>query len=271
MTKSTLLGVGLLLLGNVSGTPAATAQTATPAEAAQSIIATVESRAFSDDRGSLRSLTVEHKFDNGDTTILLAPTAGERRVAGAKDASLGIGGTIYRDWSQTVSTRTNLFVAEKAPVFAHVDVAQDVTIRLPGQTTVTTGVRWAEYFGDREATFYSLGARRYFSGGSIGYRLTRTQAEGQDGFFAHLVNLSLNDSQGKGRTQLWLSSGEASTSNSQFDERLAGSNRTLMLQRTQPLWSDVALVVSAGVSSYDYPGIRYTATTIGLGLSVALD
>ena len=271
MAKGTLIGAGLLLLGNASMATAAMAQTTTTpvAEASRTRSAVAESRAFSRDRGTLRSFSVEEGFVNGDTTFLLAPTFGERRMPGVDDDALGLRGTLYENWSPTVSTRTSLFLAEDTPVFAHIDVAQDLTVRVADRTTLTAGIRWADYFGGREATFLSLGARRYFSGGSIAYRLTGAQVDGQDHFLAHLVNLRLNDPRGDGNTQLWLSSGDASLS--QFDDTLTGGNQAFMLQRTQPLSRDIALVAAAGLSSYDSSGGRYTATSFKLGLSAKLD
>ena len=271
MAKSTLVGAGLLLVVNLSMANAAMAQPTPAPEPKQSVLVSAETREFSDDRGSLRSFTIEYKRAHGGTTVLLAPTIGERRTAGADDTALGIRGTLYHDWSPAISTRTSLFVAEDTPVFAHIDAAQDVTFRVADGVTLTPGVRWAEYSGDREAAFYSLGARRYFSRGSIAYRLTRTQAEDQDGFFAHLLSASLNDGQGKGKTQLWLSSGDAALTSPQTDEGFDGSNRAFVLQRTQPLWGDVALIASAGLASYEFAGGRYTAATFGIGVSAALD
>ena len=271
MAKCTLIGAGLLLLGNASMASAAMAQTTTTpmAEASRTRSAVAESRAFSDDRGTLRSFSVEEGFVKGDTTFLVAPTFGERRMSSERDDALGLRGTLYENWSPTVSTSTSLFLAEDTPVFAHIDVAQDLTVRVADRTTLTAGIRWADYFGGRDATFLSLGARRYFSGGSIAYRLTGAQVENQDTFLAHLVNLRLNDRGGDGNTQLWLSAGDASLS--QFDDSLSGSNYAFTLQRTQPLSRDVALVAAAGLSSYDSPDGRYTATNVRLGLSAKLD
>jgi YaiO family outer membrane protein len=161
-----------------------------------------------------------------------------------------------------------VFLAEKTPVFAHLDVAQDITVRVADRTTATAGIRWAEYFDEREAAFVSLGIRRYFDGGSIAYRLTGTEVEG-DEFLAHLINVRLDDSEGEGNTQLWLSLGDSSPS--QFEDSFSGSDYAIVLQRTQPLWVDVALVAAAGFSSYDSVGGRYTATTFRVGLSTKLD
>ena len=182
-----------------------------------------------------------------------------------------MGGAVYHDWSDRVSTRTQAFVAEEEPVFAHLDFAQDVTVKVIESTTVTAGARWAEYFAGREVTFFSLGARRYFKGGSVAYRLTRVNPDNRGAYFGHLASLSVNDGHGKGKTQLWLSTGAASATRLQLEGDLAGKDRALILQRTQPLSDKLSLIALAGVSSYANPGNRVSSTTFGLGLSVAID
>ena len=271
MKKPTLFGASLLLLGHGLTVPMAIAQTAGTAGPEQAILVTAESQDFSKNRGSLRSVRLEYKFDDGDTTVLAGPSVGERTAVGRSDTSFGFEGAIYQDWSKKISTRTHLFVAENNPVFAHINVAQDITVRVARQATITTGVRWAEYFGGRDVTFLSLGGRRYFKNGSIAYRLTWTKAEGRNAFVAHLANLTLNDSHGAGKTQIWLSTGAASLARSQFDDNFARSDRAFMIQRTQPLSHNFALVPSFGLSSLGYAGGHYTSTNLGLGLLIALN
>ena len=241
------------------------------AQSAQSVTASVESQDFSDGRGSLRTGTLEYKIDLGDTTVVASPTIGTRRVAGTSATATAVGGAVYHDWSDRVSTRTQAFVAEEEPVFAHLDFAQDVTVKVIESTTVTAGARWAEYFAGREVTFFSLGARRYFKGGSVAYRLTRVNPDNRGAYFGHLASLSVNDGHGKGKTQLWLSTGAASATRLQLEGDLAGKDRALILQRTQPLSDKLSLIALAGVSSYANPGNRVSSTTFGLGLSVAID
>ena len=250
-------------------TPCASAKEAMAAEATNAVSAVAEVHAFSEGRGTLSWLTVEEKYVSGGTTILLAPSIGERSASGVTDEAVGIRGTLYEDWSPSISTRTTVFLAEDTPVFEHIDVAQDVTFRVADRTAVTAGIRWTEYFEDHESASVSLGVRHYFDGGSIAYRLTDTQIDGGDNFFGHLINLRLNDSEGDGSTQLWLSVGD--TAPSQPGDSFSGSNRGFVLQRTQPLWGDVALVAAAGLSSYASPSGRYSAATFRLGLSTKLD
>ena len=255
----------LLLPFSLAIAPHAVAQTT------QSVTVSAETQDFSDGRGSLRTGTLDYKIDLGDTTVVASPTVGTRRVGGAKATATALGAAVYHNWSERVSTRTQAFVAEQEPVFAHLDFAQDVTVKVAKNTAITAGARWAEYFAGREVTFVSLGARQYFKGGSIAYRLTRVNPDNRSGYFGHLVNLSVNDARGKGKTQLWLSTGAASATRLQLESNLAGKDRALMVQRTQPLNDRLALIASAGVSSYGNPSNRVTSTTFGLGLSVGID
>ena len=271
MKKRTLFVASLLLLGHGFTIPMAVAQTAGTDEPKQAILLSAESQDFSKNRGSLRSVRLEYKFEDGDTTVLAGPSVGERTAIGQSDTSLGFEGTVYQDWSKNVSTRTHLFVAENNPVYAHINVAQDITVRVAHRTTMTAGVRWAEYFGGRDVTFLSVGGRRYFKRGSIAYRFTWTKAEGREAFIAHLANLTLNDSHGKGKTQLWLSTGTASLARSQFDDNFARNDRAFLIQRTQPVSLNFSVVPSFGLSSYGYAGGHYTSTNLGLGLLIALN
>ena len=193
---------------------------------------------------------------------------GARSALGISATAVGGGVTVYQDWSSTFSTRTAAFVAENEPVFAELGFAQDVTIAVADKTTVTLGGRWARYFGNQDVTFLSAGARRYFRGGSVSYRLTHVNPEGRDAFLAHLVNITIDDASGEGKTQLWLSTGEASLDRSQIDGDFDGQNRAAMLQRTQPLTSNLALVASAGLSSFDRPQGDFTSLNLGLGVLV---
>ena len=261
----------MLALGSLASAPSAMAQSAEPDHAKHSVTAIAETQELSQDRGSMRSARIEYKFDDGDTTVLVAPTIGVRSAPQRKDTSLGIDATIYQEWSDVVSSRTHVFVSENKPVFAHLDLAQDLTARIASHTTLTAGFRWAEYHGGNEVTFVSLGIRQYFKGGSVAYRVTRVNPDRQDAFYAHLINLTINDAHGRGKTQLWASTGAASLARAQFDENFAANDHAVMVQRTQPLSKDLALIALAGVSSYATPTGRYTGVNLGIGLTADLN
>lgn len=262
-TGSTAIGFTLAFF--LATTPAALAQTA------ESILVSAETQDFSDQGGSLGSVSLDYKLNFDDTTVVFSPTVGQHRLNGASQTATGLGATVYQDWNDRVSTRTQGFVSEDKPVFARYDFSQDLTVKVAPSTTLTGGFRWAEYFGGREVTFVSLGARRYFKGGSIAYRLTRVNPDDHAAFFGHMANLTLNDRQGKGKTQLWLGAGDSSLGRSQLDENISGKDWAVFAQRTQPLSDRLALVMSAGISSYARPANCVRASTFGLGLLMTIN
>jgi hypothetical protein len=216
------------------------------ADTSQTVTPSVETQEFSDGYGSLRTAQIEYKLVTEDTTVVFTPTVGERRAAGFSETAIGGGATIYHDWSDTISTRTSAFFAEDAPVFAQHDFAQDVT-------------------------FLSAGARQYFRFGSVSYRLSWINPEGRDSFLAHLVNVQVKDGSGKGRTSLWLSAGEASISPTQVPNTFSGDDYSAVLQRVQPITGTISVVPTIGYSSYDRPGSRVDAISVGLGIALTID
>jgi YaiO family outer membrane protein len=241
------------------------------AQATHTVTASAETQEFSDDFGSLRTVQLEYRFENEDTTVVLTPSYGERRAPGVKQGALGGGVTVYQDWSPSVSTRTSAFVAEDAPVFAQYDLAQDVTVKVADSTAVTLGGRYARYFGDIDVTTLSAGVRQYFGFGSIAYRASWVNPEGRDDYLSHLVNLTVNDGSGEGKTRLWLSAGEASISSAQVPDNFSGDDYAAMLQRVQPITARLAVVPTIGYSSYDRSAGRIHAISFGLGLAMTLD
>ena len=209
---------------------------ATPAAAATprlTLNLSGETRDFGEDRGSLDTITLEYKIEDGDTTVLLTPTIGNRRGDGASVTAGGFDGAIYQRWNDVISTRSELFVAENEPVFAHLDFAQDVTVKVARNTTVTVGARWAKYSGGRDVAFQSLGVRQYFKGGSASYRLMRINPDNRKAFYGHLLNFSIYDVEGAGKTQLWLSAGAASFDRVQPEDNVSGDDYSVVFQRFQ--------------------------------------
>jgi YaiO family outer membrane protein len=241
------------------------------AQEADTATVTVSTQEFSDDYGSLRTMTMEYELVEPDMTVLFTPAVGQRRAPGLEETAVGAGVTVYRTWSPAVSTRTSAFFAEDAPVFARYSFAQDVTVNVGKSTAVTLGGRYAQYFGNRDVTSLSVGARQYFGFGSVSYRLSRVDPEGHDAFLAHLINVSINDPSGAGRTQLWLSAGEASLSTAQVPDNFSGKDYAAVLRRVQPVGGNLSLLSSVGYSSYDRLAGRIDALSLGLGLAWTLE
>ena len=168
-----------------------------------------------------------------------------------------------------LATASELFLAEDKSPFAHVSLLQEVTAKVAAGTTITAGARWARYAGGQDVWFLSGGVRRYFGRGSAAYRLTWTKPTTRSGYLGHLLSFTLNDAKGAGKSQLWLSTGAASMGNAQLPDSFRGKDWAVQARRTQPLSGRMALIVSGGLSSYDRPVSRVTATNIGLGIRMS--
>lgn len=254
----------LYLLGAAALIPAAPAM----AEDSSSIQIVAETRDYSDGYGSLDTYTGELVKKFGDTTVVITPSYGERDYSALSANALSIGGTVYHRFSDSVSTRTSVAVSENAPVFATRQVAQDVNFRILPKTTAMVGARWARYYGNADAYFVSGGLRYYFGAGSVAYKATYVEPDNRDAIVSHQVSVNINDGNGNGKTQLWLSAGEASLDNSAFVADFSGEDYAAYLRRYQPLTSKLNLVASVGYASYDRPQGRVEAPTFGLGLQM---
>ena len=237
----------------------------------QTVSVNAQSQDFNQGFGSLRTTSLEYKYKGKSSTFVVTPIVGKRDSATVKETAFGAGVAFYHDWSSTLSTRTEAFVAEDKSPFQHLDIAQDFTGKLGKNTTMTVGARWARYAGGQDVWFVSGGARQYFKGGTVAYRLSWTKPNTLSGYLSHLASLTINDGHGKGKTQLWLSSGSAYLATSQLPDSFRGNDRAALLQRVQPINDRMALSLSLGLSSYDRPVSRVTATTVGLGLSIQLN
>ena len=271
MTRNHLCLAGFAFAASLASPAfAQDAATPPPSDTKQSIEVSGESQDFTDGYGSLRSMKIEYRVDFADTTVTFSPTIGERRVSGSGVTAVGVAGAVYHDWSDTISTRTRVFIAEDRPVFANVDLAQDVNVNLAKETVATVGARWARYFGNQDVYFVSGGLRQYFRGGSVAYRLTWVKPEGRDAFLAQLASLTINDGRGRGKTQLWVNYGGASFDRA-LDSTFTGKDYGGTVQRVQPLDKTLALSLTAGLESYARPAGRVEGTKLGLGLQFSLN
>jgi YaiO family outer membrane protein len=221
--------------------------------------------------GTFDTLSVEYKAVMDDTTVVVTPQLGWRSNGGGDDKAVRVSADIYHNFSDTVSTRTFASLSENEPVFARFEIGQDLTLKVAHSTTVTGGVRYAQYFNDRDVMFYSLGARQYFRGGSVAYRAMLVDPDNHSAFVSHLLNLSVNDPEGRGKTQMWLSAGGTAIERQALNGDFTGTDYAGMLKRFQPLTDDLDVVISAGLTSYDRPTGRSLGNSVGIGLQLGLD
>ena len=86
-----------------------------------------------------------------------------------------------------------------------------------------------------------------------------------------MLNLTLNDAHGAGRTQLWLGMGPGSQDRLQADDGQAGDDWSAVIQRYQPLTAKFGLVAAAGITSYDRPTGRTKGGNFKLGVAIPVD
>lgn len=242
-----------------------------PAQSSRTATATAETQEYSSDGGSRRTVGLEYKFVNDDTTLVGSPVIGERRTPGMKETAVGAGMAIYHNWSSVISTRTSVFVSREAPVFAKHNFAQDVTVKVADRTAVTLGGRLARYMGNRDVSFLSASVRQYFPFGSVAFQLRYVNPEAGNAPLTYVANVSVRDASGDGRTQLWVSVGEASLANEQLSNTFSGHEYGAVVQRVQPITDTVSLIPLIGYTSTDRPIGRIGAVKIGLGLALKLD
>ncbi len=230
-----------------------------------------ESRSYSDDLGSLKTVRLDYELDDDNLTLVISPAFGNRQSGDVDVSAVGLGGTLYLKLAKGLTTRTQVFLAEEKPVLVNRDLAQDVSFNIGRRTVTTLGLRWATYFGNQELVYLNGGVRHYFKGGSVAYRYSRIDPDSGKAFSSHLVNLSLNDSNGPGKSQLWVAYGQ--TNPEIFDPALSfsGKDYGVSVRRVQPVGGGLSLVGLAGYASYDRPAGRVSATTFGLGIRFALD
>lgn len=245
----------------------------TPALASngQSVQVVAETRDYSDGYGELNTIVAELAVKQGSTTIVIEPRWGERVISSASWSAAGIGATLYQRFSPGLYTTTRIAAAQNEPVFAELNAAQDVTVRVARSVTATFGARYSRYYGKRDVYFLSSGVRYYFKRGAIAYRLSHIDPDHKNPIWAHLVQVTMNDGAGNGKTQLWLGAGGNALEDAVFVDHATGDDYSVYLRRYQPITDKIDLIGNLGIASYDRPGGRITAPTFGVGLRLALD
>lgn len=237
------------------------------ADTKQALSLAAEREDFSQKLGSRRSVKLDYRWEEKDTSLTFTTAAGERKSVVSTDRAIGGGLTVTHKWSASLSSRSQLFVSQGDPVFARLDVSQDFTATVVKDTTVTLGARFARFHGGRDVRFGSAGIRRYFKGGSIAYRMSLADPDGASPHLAHLINLAVRDGAGGGQTRVWLSTGEAAYTRPQLGTAFSGKDRAAVLQRTQPIFGPVSLAATVGIASYGRPGRDVKSKSFGLGLT----
>lgn len=249
---------------------ATTTPVAVSAQAAtDEVSGTVEYTDFTNGFGNREVATVEYNKDLGDTSFVLSGSYGRREFSSEDYKAARASATLYHDWSTRFYTRTSVAIASDRPVFATRELIQDFNFKVQRNTVLLAGAKYTRYFGNVDATSWTLGATQYFDGGFFSYRYTGYDVEHLGKTHGHLATVRVNDSKGSGRTQMWLGMG-TSLHEQEFLPVLAkGRVDSFTLQRVQPLGSHLALKADLGHSWYKTAFTKYQGTTLRVGLSVS--
>lgn len=165
--------------------------------------------------------------------------------------------TLWYNWNEWLSSRTGVAVAENTPVFARQDLQQDISLKVVHGTLFTFGYRYASYTGDSEVNAWSGGLSVYTGPFITSWRYTRYYSEDKGDSYSHIVTLRMNDWQGEGNTQLWLSRGTGAYAYDWYSAHRKGTLKGVSLRRAQPLRDQLSLGISVGKQWYDTPVDRY--------------
>lgn len=240
---------------------------ATPALAAQTTAsATLEYTDFSDGFGD-RLVGEASVTGRWSATTLTFDLAHGRRDYGDEDFSGTRGrATLYQDWSDRFYTRTSVALATNSPVFPGHDISQEVNYKFLPNAVATGAVRHIRYYRGRDALALSAGGTYYFKGGFGSYRYTSYDVEGVGRTHGHLATVRINDSAGRGETQLWLGAGNSLHDYDWLPETSRGRVRSVALRRVQPIKDRIALDLTVGKSWHDAGAVDYDGTSIRVGL-----
>ena len=228
----------------------------------------IEVTDFSRGFGERRILSAESVSTFGANTLIVGTSGGRRDYGdGSSFSGTALSGTFYRDWSDLISTRTNVIFSSDDPVFVNQVIDQDITIKVLPRTTLTAGARYSEYFGDVHSLAWSVGASHYFHRLMVKYRYTHHDLSGIGDGYGNMLMFRLKDSAGDGFTQLWLGQG---TSIQEYDWTSVvqeGDHKSVTFRRVQPLTENLTLNASVGKSWNKTPVANYQGITVNVGVS----
>lgn len=213
---------------------------------------------YSGEHGTRKSIFSELKtnIDNGVAVFNLSEG---RRNYGNGDSWNALRGhtTVWYNWNQWLSTKTALSISENTPVFSRRDAQQDVSIKVIPKTVFTLGYRYANYFGNTDVNAFSGGISLYTGPFITSWRYTHYDTEDSGGSYSHIVSVRINDMNGKGNTQLWMSRGTGAYTYDWSPDTKRGTLKSISLRRNQPLTEVLTIGLTLGKQWYDTPVSSY--------------
>lgn len=240
-----------------------------PAKATETTAAAwLEHTNFSDKFGKriVAEVNLSQRWD--DTTVVFDLAHGKRDYADEDFSGTRFGATVYRDWSERLYTQTSVAVAGNSPLFPTHRFKQDVNLKFGRNAVASVGIGHNRYYGDRNALTWTAGGSYYFKGGFASYRYSGFDVEKLGRTHGHLASVRIEDSRGRGFSQLWLGGGNSLHEYELLPTLNKGKVRSVALRRLQPVKNNVALDLSVGRSWYDTGVADYTGTTARIGLTL---
>ncbi|EAM2857313.1 YaiO family outer membrane beta-barrel protein [Salmonella enterica] len=214
---------------------------------------------YSDGHGYGNVVYAELKKKVDHSTTVVNITHGRRNYGNGEAWNAFRGKvTVWYDWNSFFSTRTGISVSENTPVFARKDLQQDLSFKLIHNLLFTTGYRYANYFGDTDVNSFSGKISLYTGPVISSWRYTHYNTQGKGGSYSNIISFQLNDLNGKGNTQLWLSRGTGAYTYDWLSETHKGTLESISLRRIQPLTDRLNLGVTLGKQWYNTPIDNYS-------------
>jgi YaiO family outer membrane protein len=231
------------------------------------LLLTSELTDYSAGFGRRRETTAEYSADFGKTAFTVSASHARRKFEADSFTAVEVSGTLYRDWTDRLYTRTHVALASDKPVFASRQVANDFNVKLLTNAVVTVGGKYARYYGDRDVFGWSAGGTWHFRGGLASYRYGNYDVDRLGNSHSHLASFRLKDPRGAGQTQLWLGTGTSLHEQEVTLSGRRGSYRSVALQRVQPIKGPLAINLTLGRTWYDTSAADYRGTTASIGLN----
>ncbi len=204
----------------------------------------------------ISSVEIKNKLESGAAVFNISQGKRDYGQGESWDALQGRG-TLWYNWNPWLSSKTGIAIAENTPVFSRKDLQQDISLKLIPQTLLTFGYRYANYFDDTNMNAWSGGFSLYTGPFITSWRYTYYDTVGIGSSYSNIISLRLNDSNGSGNTQLWLSKGTGAYAYEWDPETRKGKLKSISLRRVQSLTKQLSLGLTVGKQWYDTPVDNY--------------
>ena len=198
---------------------------------------------------------------------MISASRGKRTFESDSSSAFRVSGTVYRDWTDRIYTRSNVAVSSNKPVYATREIATDLNFKLLPNAVLTMGGKHARYYDNKDALSWSAGGSLYFGGGFATYRYSSYDVDNLGKSHGHLATFRLKDGSGAASTQLWLGSGSSLHEEEMLPSGRTGTFRSIALKRVQPVSGPLSLNVSLGRAWYETATTDYQSTKASVGLS----